>query len=60
MSAYRFVTLTCDACGEIFDHGIHTRVRECRTYAAKRFGWSSRNGYDYCGRCRESAGERDE
>jgi hypothetical protein len=38
MTAYRFVTLTCDICGEIHDDGISMRVREARKTAARE-GW---------------------
>lgn len=33
MTAYRFVTLTCDACGEISDSGESRNVHEARQHA---------------------------
>lgn len=39
MTAYRFVTLTCDGCGEIWDYGIHTRFASARQ-AARAMGWT--------------------
>lgn len=43
MTAYRFVTLTCDGCGEIFDEGTKTTFREARQ-AAARYGWWTTGG----------------
>lgn len=45
MTAYRFVTLTCDICGEIFDEGIQVYVCDCRKTAAAR-GWRTGWGTD--------------
>jgi hypothetical protein len=39
MSAYRFVTLTCDKCFEIFDGGTDRTVKDAREHAASQ-GWS--------------------
>lgn len=55
MSAYRFVTLTCDRCGEIFDPGTETSVRAVRGMA-RPYGWQIRWGQnrrmqDWCGMC---------
>lgn len=51
MSAYRFVTLTCDGCGEIWDEGYETRTVNARKRAARR-GWrvvgKGRDARDYC------------
>lgn len=55
MTAYRFVTLTCDRCGEIFDEGIQTRVRECREAAAVR-GWRYERRRDLCPICKNAGG----
>lgn len=33
MTAYRFVTLTCDACGELFDSGDSRSVKDARAKA---------------------------
>lgn len=38
MTAYRFVTLTCDLCGEIWDGGAITSVRDARR-GARLEGW---------------------
>ena len=52
MTAYRFVTLTCDGCGEIWDHGIAVTFAEARGFA-RLSGWSfvREGSQDYCGRC---------
>ena len=52
MSAYRFVTLTCDGCGEIWDHGCINNKVEARRMA-KRHGWLSRGNDDRCPTCVE-------
>lgn len=51
MTAYRFVTLTCDICGAVWDYGITLKVREARAIAAGQ-GWAKvgRSG-DRCGGC---------
>ena len=60
MTAYRFVTLTCDRCGEVYDSGTPRTTREARAQA-RREGWAHavyRNpggSADYCGRCRARA-----
>ncbi len=54
MSAYRFVTLTCDRCGEIFDYGTQTTVRGCRETAA-RLGWRYERRRDLCPNCKNAA-----
>lgn len=38
MTAYRFVTLTCDECGEIWDGGTDRTVTQARR-GAKAVGW---------------------
>ena len=48
MSAYRFVTLTCDDCGEIFDESDRT-IPNARS-AAKRLGWTRDGKKDLCPR----------
>lgn len=48
MSAYRFVTLTCDECGEIFDDGQSVGIRECRTNAAAENWRYDRTRGDTC------------
>lgn len=51
MSAYRFVTLTCDSCGEVYDDGIITKVAEARRQASFA-GWTQPSrGQDRCGVC---------
>lgn len=55
MTAYRFVTLTCDRCGEVNDGGIVRTVREARSIAAAE-GWTlrwnlNRTRADWCGIC---------
>lgn len=55
MTAYRFVTLTCDRCGEIWDDGIDVRVRETRD-AAARAGWRYELRRDLCPRCKHAGG----
>lgn len=51
MTAYRFVTLTCDRCGEIFDDGINVKVAETRA-AAARHGWRYERRRDLCPHCK--------
>lgn len=53
MTAYRFVTLTCDHCGEIFDPGTEIYTRRVRRMAAA-IGWQirwapNRLMQDWCG-----------
>lgn len=43
MTAYRFVTLTCDGCGEIHDDGRSVTVPAARVSAARE-GWRHRRG----------------
>lgn len=51
MTAYRFVTLTCDNCGNVFDPGIQPSVAGCRA-EAYRYGWRKiGHGIDLCGIC---------
>lgn len=50
MTSYRFVTLTCDGCGEIFDPGTARTVSDCRRYA-RAYGWANRGLDDRCGVC---------
>lgn len=50
MTAYRFVTLTCDGCGEINDPGTVRTIREARAIA-KSEGWLYRDGQDLCPIC---------
>lgn len=51
MTAYRFVTLTCDSCGKVWDNGIIVTVAEARRKAA-RDGWGQpAKGRDQCGSC---------
>lgn len=55
MTAYRFVTLTCDRCGEIYDSGSCHYVRSARRNAGYE-GWTTRTGddrriQDWCGQC---------
>lgn len=50
MSAYRFVTLTCDRCGEIFDYGTQTTVRGCRETAARVGSGGATNVVGTCAR----------
>ena len=49
MTAYRFVTLTCDECGEIFDSGNSKAVSDARGQA-KAEGWQYRRHQDLCPR----------
>ena len=49
MTAYRFVTLTCDSCGEIFDNGLAMTFPEARK-SARNYGWSHKGSRDYCPR----------
>lgn len=53
MTAYRFVTLTCDQCGEIYDSGTHVKVQETR-HAAAREGWRYERRRDICPRCTQA------
>lgn len=51
MTAYRFVTLTCDGCGEIHDDGQSLTAAKARA-SAKSGGWTQPNrGEDRCGQC---------
>lgn len=47
MSAYRFVTLTCDLCGEIYDSGESRTAKDARA-CARNEGWHCRPGRDEC------------
>jgi hypothetical protein len=47
VTAYRFVTLTCDLCGEISDGGTDRTVREARA-TAKAEGWKHDARGDTC------------
>lgn len=49
MTAYRFVTLTCDGCGEIFDSGGSRTVKDARQQA-KAEGWHYYQREDLCPR----------
>ena len=53
MTAYRFVTLTCDQCGEIWDGESVVRVTEAREHAAAA-GWRYKHRHDLCPRCLEN------
>jgi hypothetical protein len=58
VTAYRFVTLTCDSCGEVFDDGASLRIPEARRRAAWEQGWTTgpatRLGKtDYCHKCKD-------
>lgn len=51
MTAYRFVTLTCDTCGEVFDDGMCVTVADARRQAGKQ-GWTKvGRSEDRCGVC---------
>lgn len=51
MTAYRFVTLTCDSCGEIWDDGMSKRFGEARS-SARQAGWVRMGTTgDLCGVC---------
>lgn len=51
MTSYRFVTLTCDDCGEIWDDGINTLVAPARR-SARTAGWTQpTRDTDRCGVC---------
>lgn len=49
MTAYRFVTLTCDVCGEISDGGTDRTVSQARA-TAKAAGWKRNGRTDECPR----------
>jgi len=49
MTAYRFVTLTCDGCGEIFDSGDSRSVRDARAQARAE-AWRYVQREDLCPR----------
>ncbi|WP_061001529.1 hypothetical protein [Mycolicibacterium mucogenicum] len=49
MTAYRYVTITCDLCGEICDPGMAKTVRAARA-AARAEGWKHVSGQDHCPR----------
>lgn len=53
MTAYRFVTLTCDVCGNIFDDGQSTAVRQARLRAKDTASWRiyDHGSKDMCGQC---------
>lgn len=53
MTAYRFWTLTCDGCGEVWDYGIAPKVRDAKA-SARRNGWETgrtRQDTDRCDIC---------
>lgn len=51
MTAYRFVTLTCDSCGEIWDGGTDRTARQAR-FGARSVGWTQpERSQDRCGVC---------
>lgn len=51
MSGYRFATLTCDHCFEVWDDAQSFTIRDARK-TAKDAGWVARSGgKDYCPRC---------
>lgn len=64
MSAYRFVTITCDGCSEVWDEDTTTSIQEARKWARTRHGWRterravddgwgggpSLKNFDYCPR----------
>jgi len=53
VTAYRFVTLTCDSCGAVFDSGIHATVGGVRA-SAYYAGWRQPvRGRDQCEDCIE-------
>lgn len=47
MTAYRFVTLTCDECGEIHDSGESSTVKDARQCASAE-GWHYEKRRDTC------------
>jgi hypothetical protein len=47
VTAYRFVTITCDSCGEISDGGSDTSVKEARA-TARSAGWRYLDRLDWC------------
>lgn len=49
MTAYRFVTLTCDRCGEVFE-GSHPGVPATRELASRE-GWRYERRRDLCRNC---------
>lgn len=52
MTAYRFVTLTCDRCHQIWDDGQSYSAHSARARAAREAGWTQhRRGGDLCGVC---------
>lgn len=51
MTAYRFVTLTCDECGEISDGGHDVTVTAARA-TARAEGWTYQQNRDLCPRHR--------
>ena len=52
MTAYRFATLTCDDCGQIWDGGTDRTFAQARA-GARSEGWHQpTRGTDQCGICR--------
>lgn len=51
MSAYRFVTLTCDGCGEIHDSGSSATVAHARKVARAEAWTSPARNDDRCPVC---------
>jgi hypothetical protein len=47
MTAYRFVTLTCDECGEVSDGGMDRSVKQARA-TARADGWGYEHRRDIC------------
>jgi hypothetical protein len=56
MTAYRFPTLTCDGCFEVFDGGVQTMSIRVLRQLAKGEGWATgwlpnRALADFCPKC---------
>lgn len=50
MTAYRFVTLTCDRCGDIYDNGQAKTITAAREGSWSE-GWRYEHRRDICRRC---------
>lgn len=59
MTAYRFVTLTCDRCGEIYDYGSDKTAGMARSHAAAE-GWRYLQRRDLCPNCKRAGLKRPE
>lgn len=51
MTAYRFVTLTCDGCGEVYDDGRSLSALSVRSNARREAWTNPGRNVDHCPAC---------